>query len=219
MKKSLTFFFLIFANGLACAQAPDVGLVNMVSGEVTFSSPSGAPGKVQAFMKVRDGDRIDLASGGQVRVVFFDDARQERWAGPASFRAGKKGAEPLSGKAAEIAKLPIGVPQKIARVPELMAYAKSQPLGGIQVRGGITPEQKASLEQQAAVAEARATYEKLRASAAADDITPELYFYSALHEYLLFDEMRPVAEAMLRKQPDNEDLKALVAWVRTRASR
>ena len=59
----------------------------------------------------------------------------------------------------------------------------------------------------------------MRTSASPDDITPEMFFYSALHEYLLFDEMKPVAEAMLRRQPDNEDLKALVAWVRTRASR
>ncbi|MBI3373968.1 MAG: hypothetical protein HY017_19760 [Betaproteobacteria bacterium] len=216
MVKWVIFLLLILWCGVARAQGADVGLVNMVSGDVTFAPLTGTPGKVQAFMKLRDGDRINVAAGGQVRVVFFQGARQERWAGPASFRAGKKGAEPVSGKPADVSNLPAGVAQRIARVPELMQYAK---LGGIQVRGGITPAQKASLEQQAAVSEARATYEKMRKESAADDITPELFLYSALHEYLLYDDMRTLVDEMLRKQPDSEDVKVLAAWVRTRASR
>lgn len=216
MVKRTIFLLFILASGLARGQGADVGLVNMVSGDVTFAPLSGTPGKVQAFMKVRDGDRINLAAGGQVRVVFFDGARQERWSGPASFKAGKKGAEPVSGKPAEVATLPASAPQRLARVPELMQLAK---LGGIQVRGGITPVQKASLEQQAAVSDARSAYEKMRREMPADDITPELFFYAALHEYLLYEDMKLVAEEMLRKQPENEDVKALAVWVRSRASR
>jgi hypothetical protein len=166
-------------------------------------------------MKLRDADRIEVAAGGEVRIVFFASGRQERWIGPASLRTGRNGAEPISGRPAEVTQLPAGVPQRIARVPELMQYAK---LGGIQVRG-MTPAQKASLEQQNAVAEARAIYENLRKDAAANDITPELFLYSALHEYLLYDEMKAVVDEMLRKQPDNEDVKALAAWVRSRVSR
>jgi hypothetical protein len=216
MVKRLVVLLALFAAGSALAQSVDVGLVNMVSGDVTYTPPSGGPRGVQAFMKVREGDRITVASGGQVRVVFFEAARQELWAGPASFRAGKKGAEPVSGKPKEISNLPAGVPQRIARVPELMQIAK---LGGIQVRGGITPAQKASLEQQAAVSEARATYEKMRKESAADDITAELFLFSALHEYLLYDDMKPIVEEMLRKQPANEEVKTLADWVRKRASR
>ena len=165
-------------------------------------------------MKVREGDRLNVPADGQVRVVFFDGSRQERWTGPASFRAGRKAGEPISGKPAEIASLPAGVPQRIARVPELMQNAK---LGGIQVRGGLTRQQKTSLDQQAAVAEARTTYEQLRKDMPADDITPELYLYAALYEFLLYDDMKAVVEEMLRKQPNNEDVKALAAWVRSRA--
>lgn len=217
MVKRLVVLLAMVAGGSALAQGGDVGLVNLVSGNVTFNPAAGAPTmEVKAFMKVREGDRITVASGGQVRVVFFDAARQEHWIGPASFRAGKKGAEPVSGKPTEVSNLPVGVPHRIARVPELMQIAK---LGGIQVRGGITPAQKASLEQQAAVGEARATYDKMRKESAADDITPELFLYAALHEYLVYDGMKAVVDEMLRKQPDNEDIKALAAWVRTRASR
>lgn len=216
MVKRIVVLLAMIVASSAYAQGADVGLVNLVSGDVTFAPVSGSPGKVQAFMKVRDGDRITVAAGGQVRVVFFDAARQELWGGPASFRAGKKGAEPVSGKPTEISNLPAGVPQRIARVPELMQIAK---LGGIQVRGGITPAQKASLEQQSAVAEARTTYEKMRKASASDDITPELFLFSALHEYLLYNDMKPIVEEMLRKQPANEEVKTLADWVRGRASR
>ena len=43
----------------------------------------------------------------------------------------------------------------------------------------------------------RRKYDKLRASAAADDITPEMFYSSALHEYLPFEKMKPVAEGKL----------------------
>lgn len=216
MGKRLAVLLAMLVAGSAFAQSADVGLVNMVAGDVTYTPASGVQGKVQAFMKVRDGDRISVASGGQVRVVFFDAARQELWVGPSGFRAGRKGAEPVSGKPTEVSNLPAGVQQRIARVPDLMQIAK---LGGVQVRGGITPQQKASLEQQSAVAEARSTYEKMRKEAGADDVTPELFLFSALHEYLLYDDMKVVVEEMLRKQPASEEVKLLADWVRKRALR
>lgn len=205
----------VVTSGTALGQAADVGLVNMVSGDVSFVPQAGPPGKVQPFMKVRDGDRINVAAGGQVRVVFFEGARQELWAGPASFRARKTTAEPISGKATETTNLPAGVPQRMARVPELIQYAK---LGGIQVRG-LTRQQEASLDQQATLAQARAAYEKMRQDMPANDITPELYLYASLYEFLVYDEMKKVVAEMQRKQPDNEDVKALDAWVTSRMSR
>lgn len=203
---------LFAASGAALAQGADVGLVNLVSGDVTYAPATGSPGKVQAFMRVRDGDRFDLASGAQLRIVLFSAARQERWVGPASFRAGATASESLSGKPAEVTNLPATVSQRIARVPELIQNAK---LGGIQVRGGFTPKQQASLEQQDALRNSRRVYEQLRKQFPVDDITPELYLYSALHEYLLYDEMKVVVAEMLRKQPNNEDLRLLETWVKS----
>src|SRR3990172_740241 len=157
---------LFAASGAALAQSADVGLVNLVSGDVTYAPASGAPGKVQPFMRVRDGDRFDLPAGAQLRIILFAAARQERWTGPASFRASAKASEPLAGKPAEVTNLPATAPQRIARVPDLLTNAK---LGGIQVRGGISPRQQASLDQQGAVREARKVYEQIRAQFPSDD--------------------------------------------------
>lgn len=208
-------FLLAVAAALAHAQGADVGLVNLVSGDVTFAPLSGAPGKVQAFMRVRDGDRINVPQGGHVRIVYFEGARQERWNGPSAFRTGKTQGEPINGKAAEVQNLPASVPQRISRVPELMQNAK---LGGIQVRG-LTGRQQASIVQQETVREAKVTYERMRKEMPADDITPELFLYASLEEFLLYEDMKGVVDEMLKRQPGNEDVKALAAYVDSRLKR
>jgi len=204
------FFAVIFAMGCGLAHAQsDVGLVNLVNGDVSFIPTSGQPGKVKAFMKIRDGDRFELPAGAQVRIVYFDGARQERWQGPSSFRAAKTEGAPISGKAAEVTRLPGTTSARMARVPELMQNAK---LGGIQVRGA----QAARAAPPEALDEARATYQKLRSQLPGDDITPELFLFSALNDYQLYEDMVPLVNEMQRKQPESDEVKALAAWLVSR---
>jgi hypothetical protein len=202
---------LFAVHASASAQA-DIGIVNLVQGAVTLSPQSGAAVAVRPFIKVREGDRFDLPAGSQVRLVYFEGARQERWTGPSSFRAARLQGAALSGAPAEVSALPASVPQRIARVPELMQNAR---LGGIQVRSA----QAVRPVQENAVAEARSTYDQLRKELPADDITPELYLFSALNEYQLYEDMAPVMDEMLRKQPESDDVKSLAAWLKSRRGR
>jgi len=212
---SLLIAATVVASGAAFGQGADVALVNLISGDVNYVPQSGTPGRAQPFMKLREGDRIRVAAGGQVRILFFEGARQELWVGPASFRVGKAAAEPVSGKAAEVKGLPAGVPQSLARIPELIQSAQ---LGGSQLRGMQPRPAAAGRDQQATLAQARASYEKLRQDMPADDITPELYLYAALYDFLAYDEMKIVVGGMKRKQPDNRDVMALDAWLTSRPS-
>lgn len=204
---------LMFVAAPAGAQLRDVGLVNLVQGEVRFAPVSGASAPVKPFMRVREGDRFSLPAGAQLRVVFFEGSRLERWVGPSSFRAARAHGEAISGAALEVAQLPAGAPQRIAHIPELMQNAK---LGGVRVRGGAL-KQSAGAPPPGALAEARATYEKMKATLPADDITPELYYTAALEEYAKYDEMAVVVDEMQRKQPDNADVRALADWVKKKA--
>ncbi len=199
---------LFAAHTVAHAQA-DVGLVNLVSGNVGFAPAAGAGGTVKAFMKVREGDRFDLPAGTHLRVLYFASARQERWQGPASLRAGSSQSASVSGAPVQVTMLPASVPQRIARVPDLLQNAK---LGGIQVRGA-QPARRATDET---LREVRATYETLRKDMPGDDITPELFLYAALSDYQLYDDMGRAVAEMLRKQPGNEDVKTLEAWLKSR---
>lgn len=199
----------------AGAQSSDVGLVNQLSGEVNYAGQGGTESKAQAFMKVREGDRFTLPAGAQMRLVYFNGSRQETWKGPASFKAGTKQSEALSGQAAAASQLPSGVAQKIAQVPNLVQIAKLGRSGGIAVRGGGKPG-RLSAEQQAEVSQAKATYAQMRQKAAPEDITPELYYYSVLQDHLLYSDMKMVTDEMLKRQPGNPEAQELAAYVKSR---
>jgi len=68
----------------AAGSPPDVGLVTQVTGEAVFVNPEegGKGGKVQAFMKIRRGDRLTLSPGASVTLVYFANSRKEFWQGP-----------------------------------------------------------------------------------------------------------------------------------------
>lgn len=203
------------ATAQGAAQAVDVAVVSLLAGEVSYTSGSQSTGKMTPYMRVREGDRVTVPAGSQVRLVFFESGRQERWVGPGSFRAARGSAQPLAGKPAEVAVLPTSAPMRIARVPELLQNAK---LGGIHVRG-TQAKSGTPAERDSAVREARTAYEQMRKASPATDITPELFLYSALSEYSLYSDMQPVVQEMLRKQPDSEEAKSLDGWLKTRTAK
>lgn len=216
VRSGLVASLLVFAASGATAQTADVGIVNQLAGDVTYASGSAAPARAQAFMRVRQGDRFTLGAGGSLRLVYFQGGRQEAWKGPVSFKTGTAQSEQAGGPRPEVTMLPTGVPQKIGRMPELMQSAR---LGGVTVRGlSSRARPPLSATEQTEVADAKAIYRKLRAAAAPDDITPELYLFSVLQDYSLYEEMKPVAEDMQKRQPGNAEAKELAAWAEKRAA-
>lgn len=194
--------------------ADDVGLVNSMSGNVSYTS-AGATAKAKPYMKIREGDRISVASGAQVRIVYFQGGRQESYSGPAAFTAGKTQSSVQSGAQPQVSKLPAGVPQKIAQTPELVAIAKLGRSGGVAVRG-VGGDKRLTPQQQAEVRQAHQTYDEMRKTASADDITPELYLYSVLQDHLLYGEMKPVVAEMQKRQPSNPDVQAMAEYVKVK---
>ena len=198
---------LLAAPAIVLAQA-DIALVDLVSGDVTYGSPRA---RATAYMKVREGDRFTLARGAQVRLIYFKSAKQEHYAGPASFTATATGGYQHTGSKPRVSDVPSVVPARLSRIPELVQHAK---LGGVALRG--TPKPR---PDDAALRSARADYDRLRRDASGDDITPELFLFSALAEYHRYDEMGQLTDDMLRKQPNNDEVKTLAAWVRTQSER
>jgi len=219
VRVSAVILFSACISAGAVAQAPgqpaDVAVVVQVQGDVGYVSANQEQGRISPYMRVRDGDRVTLGAGAQLRIVFFDTGRSERWVGPASLRAARGAAQALAGSPAEIGKMPTSAPMRIARVPALLQNAK---LGGIQVRGG-PPKGASAAERDHSVREARAAYEEMRRAAGTADITPELFLYSALSEYALYDQMEPVVQEMLRRQPDSEEARSFAGWLKTRTGR
>ena len=204
----------IFAVGVAAASfaalaAADVGLINQLQGDVGYQGGGAASAKAAPFMKVREGDKFTVPEGGILRIVYFEGGRQEMWKGPSSFKAGAKAGEAASGKP-EVSQVPGGVPAKLSQTAEVIQIAKLGRAGGVTVRGvkpNLTPAQAAE------VAQAKKTYESWKSTSAADDITPEMYLYTVLQDYMLYDDMKSVVQTMQGKQPNSQEVKELAAWV------
>ncbi|CAK0781792.1 conserved exported hypothetical protein [Gammaproteobacteria bacterium] len=210
---------LIFGISHGAAQAADVGIVNQFAGDVTYHSGNAEPTQAQAFMRVRDGDQFSIGAGGLLRLVYFQGGRQETWKGLASFRVGAALSEQDSGSKPEVTILPTGVPQKLGRMPELLQNVR---LGGVALRSVKLPlsiDKKTEVtEGKTKLSEAKAIYRKLRASATPDDITPELYLFSILHDYSRYAEMKSVARNMRKRQPNSIESKVLMAWAEKHAA-
>jgi hypothetical protein len=65
---------------------------------------------------------------------------------------------------------------------------------------------------------AKETYRALRDQSGEDDITPELYLVGILDAQGEYEELRKVVREAIRRQPGNEDLKALEKWAGEKAS-
>lgn len=211
MRRRLLFAAVLLAAPGAFA---DVGLINHLAGEAVYTNGRNtAPAK--AFMTVRDGDRITLASGAQVSVVYFEGGRRESYTGPAMFTAGLRESTVQNGAQPQVSTLPSGVPQTISQAPELIQIARLGRSGGVASRAAGR-DSRLTPQQHAEVRHARQTYEELRQSAAADDITPELYLYSVFQDHLLYQDMKVVVSEMARRQPENPDVAVLVDYVKVR---
>ncbi len=216
---TLTACLFVFAPSAFAQSAADAGMINQLSGEVSYQSGGVAAARASAYMKLRDGDVVRVASGASVRVVYFANGRQEAWKGPASFTVGaneSRAAQAAPGNTAQpdISQLPGGVPAKLAQTPEMMAIAKLGRAGSVTVRG--VAQRPLNAAQTAEVQEARRIYERLKGATAADDIMPEIYLYTVVQQYSMYDEMKQLVKTMQVKQPNNESVRDLDAWVENR---
>jgi hypothetical protein len=212
----LQFFMAAALLAPPSAFASDVGLINHLAGDVVYTSGNNTA-TAKAFMKVRDGDRIKLAAGAQVTVVYFEGGRQESYTGPAMFTAGPRESTVQHGAQPQVSTLPSGVPQTISQAPELIHIAKLGRSGRVALRAAAR-DRRLTPQQQAEIRQARQTYEELRQSAPADDITPELYLYSVLQDHLLYHDMKIVVSEMARRQPANPDVAVMVDYVKVRTA-
>ena len=217
MKNSIRILGLATILAAASAfAADDVGLVNQMSGDVSYTS--GSTAKAKPFMKVRQGDKFSVPAGAQLRIVYFQGGRQESYGGPASLTAGAQASTQQSGAQPQVTTLPAGVPQKIAQTPELIQIARLGRSGGVAVRGA-QQEQRLSPQAQAEVRQARQTYEQLRKSSVANDIVPEQYLYAVLQDHLLYEDMKAVVSEMQKRQPSNPDVAVMAEYVKAKTEK
>lgn len=233
----LGFFCLtVFTSFLAATVAaqtslPDVGLITRLSGEATFwnKNDNKNPAKVQAFMKVRRGDHLKLPAAASLTLLYFASGRQETWKGPATLMAGDTESSAVGNQKTplqpEVKILPAKATRQMMGLPLPLPCSSTGRSGFIQTMAPHCPAaEKAgapallSSEAQRKIKEAEKVYRDLKKAAAADDVTPELYFLGILAEYKQYPEMAKVVDTMLQKRPGDAALKDLKAWVRSQTA-
>lgn len=190
---------ILCAPLLAGAADKESGMVTQVTGGATYTSGADKEKPVVSFMKVRAGDKLTLNKDAKLQVVYFEGGRQESWSGAAKLTIGANESTAAAGASApQVKKLPAVVLKQLTRAPTVVSDLKSR-TGMIMVRS-LPMTKMRELDEN---------YAALRKEAAEDDVTPELYLLSGLHELKLYRDMKPVLEEMRKRQPNNPEVQAV----------
>ena len=180
----------------AQAQSP-VAMVLSVGGEVSLEV-QGKPIKVEPFSRLLEGDRVKLGRDGKVSFVYPRSGRQENWSGIGVVLTGDKESAAASGKpGVEIKQLPSKVAQQMARTPVSDTSGKA---GMVRMRAISTPENLASLEKQVV---------NMRAAAAPNDRSPEVFWLAGLHDMGMIDRLQDELSQLATNYPDDEIVRSL----------
>jgi len=169
----------------------DVAMLTQVGGEVSVITKDGSRPAVP-FLKLGGGDKLSLAAGARVQMVYFGNGRQEIWQG-----AGQVEVSGLEGRSAALkpatSQLPPLVVNQLAKTP---AAGQQGRAGMVLVRALEDPDAVDHLDKQ---------YDDLKRAAAAGDTTPELFLLSGLTELKEFARAKDLL-AKLGTQPQYQAL-------------
>lgn len=200
MKKQIPAAVLTLALAATQALAADTGFATQVSGAVAFKD--GVP--LTPFAKLRGGDLLLLKPGAKLQLVYFESGRQETWGGACVLTVGARESAATNCPPPAVRQLPPPVLSALLRTPDV--------IGDIRNRSGMVRMRSVPKPDQVTVA--RETYKSLRAEAAEDDITPELYLFSRLSALNQTGALDEVLAAMEKRQPNNPEIAALRVTLR-----
>ncbi|OHC61831.1 MAG: hypothetical protein A2040_17510 [Rhodocyclales bacterium GWA2_65_19] len=178
-----------------------MALVTSVQGKVTRLAEV-TPVPVEAFVKLKAGDRLKLEANSRLQVVYFESGRQETWSGPGSLETSLREGKPSGLPAAEVKSLPLVMAKQLARTPAL----DSQGRGGVtRLRSVPSPDALTKLED---------TYYQLRSRTGRDDLGPEMYLLSGLYEIRELDRVERVLGDLQQDGPKTQETALLISLYR-----
>jgi len=182
--------FVWLACSFAGVASAQVAMLTQVSGDVRVSGQDGARGAV-AFLKVNEGDTLTLAGSARVQMVYLANGRQEVWtgAGPVVVGSAQGRSQTLTAATSQV---PALVLRQLEKTPAVGQHGKT---GMVMLRSMDNLEKIDTLE---------ADYKALRAGAAADDTTPELFYLTGLLDLGAYEDVRAVlndVKARVATQP------------------
>lgn len=188
------------------ALAGDAALVMSLEGKVGRSARDGLQ-PVEAFVKLKQGDRLVLEKDARLQLVYFESGRQETWGGGGRIEVATAESKAAAGlEPSQVRQLPAVMVKQLARTPALDSQGRA---GALRLRSMPTPSGIAKIEE---------TYRKLRAEADKDDLGPEMYLLSGMFEMRELERIENILADLQREQGGNPQTAAL-ASLYTRALR
>jgi hypothetical protein len=197
-----TVFVGLVIFGCSHVWAAEVALVMSVQGRVIrLGDAASAP--VEAFVKLKEGDRLSLEKDTRLQLVYFENGRQETWSGPGRVEMTAREGKASDLPPAQVKLLPLVMARQLARTPAL----DSQGRGGVtRLRAIHAPDAMAKLEN---------TYQDLKTTRAArDDLAPEVYLLSGLYEMRELDRVEKVLSDLQQGWPNNPEAALLISLYR-----
>ncbi|MDP1612621.1 MAG: hypothetical protein Q8M11_16335 [Sulfuritalea sp.] len=188
---------------VGCSQvwAAEVALVMSVQGRV-LRLGDAAPAPVEAFVKLKEGDRLSLEKDTRLQVVYFENGRQETWSGPGRLDMTAREGKASGLSPAQVKQLPLVMAKQLARTPALDSHG----------RGGVT--RLRAVRSPDALAKLESTYQDLRTTAGRDELGPEAYLLSALLEIRELDQIDKMLANMQLDWPNNAEAAQLISLYR-----
>lgn len=197
--KYLCFCLMLLAGGQVWAA--EAALVMAVQGRV-LRQASPAPQAVETFVKLNEGDRLSLAQGSKLQLVYFESGRQETWSGPGSLELALREGKASGMADAQVKQLPQVMARQLARTPALDS----------QGRGGVT--RLRAIQNPDALAKLEKTYRELKNQAGRDELGPEVYLLSALYEIRELERVEKVLGDLQQDWPNNAEAALLISLYR-----
>lgn len=189
---------VLLAAGAINAMAVEVGLVTVAQGQIKLQEDKSAAAELKPFVKLRTGDRITLANGARLQMVYFEGGRQETWQGTGALEVGTGATLALKGGLQpEVKTLPPILVKQLSKTPGPDGNVKA---GMIRMRSMPSGGTLESVEK---------SYAELRGQTDPADRNPELYLLASYFELREFEKVDALLQQLGDKSPNDPEIKVL----------
>ena len=178
--------FVVIILSLASVASAQVAMLTQVGGDVKMAGAAGARAAVP-FLKASEGDTMTLGAAARVQMVYLASGRQEVWKGAGAVTVGAQGGHSPTLKP-ETSQVPAIILKQLAKTPAVGQHGQT---GMVMLR---------SLDDLGAEDQLDQDYAAFRASAPADDTTPEIFLLTGLLDFKEYDRARKVLTDLKAKQ-------------------
>ncbi|HCC53729.1 MAG TPA: hypothetical protein DEQ20_02195 [Desulfobulbaceae bacterium] len=193
--KGLIAFLLLFPSATWAAES---ALITAVKGAVWVEDAKHEHIALRTFIKLHEGDNLQLGENASLQLIYFKSANQETWLGPGNIVIGEDKSKAITTQLQpQIKHLSTQFTTQLAKTPTTDS------------RGKIAVVRTRAFGPSANIEQVKRTYIDMCAKSEANDRNPELYLLSAYFEIKEYELVRETLTQLEARYPDYPEVKLL----------